>query len=152
MIAVFWPDLEALGALPVPAALELTLGLTVRQEPPPPGDQRHAERRQVLPRLDPTRDDPDDGLKTLLTLRRPRDLTSTAGTTWKGAGEHGEGKEEEEDPLDEIVEHPRLKTGVDGVDESDEALHPLDETLEDVAVDQELEDREQPDPLPHQHP
>ena len=141
-IAVFWPDLEALGALPVPAALELALELTGRWESPPPLDRRHVGRRRAPLQLYPTREAPDGGLKALLTLWRPRDRTSTAETTWKGAGEHGKGKGEDLHP----------EAADDGADELDEALHQLDETVEDVAVDQELEDREQPDPLPRQHP
>ena len=105
------------------------------------------ERHQELLPLDPTRVDPVDDLTASLRKRRPRDLTSTAGKTWRGFGEHGKGKEEEEDP--EEVADPRLETadGVDGSDESVEALDRLDEAVEGVEVDQELEDLERVDHL-----
>ena len=101
------------------------------------------ERHQALPPLDPTRVDPVDDLTASLRKRRPRDLTWTAGKTWRGFGEHGEGKEEEEL---EAVADPRPQAadesfdGVDGSDESGEALDQLDELVEGVEVDQGLED------------
>ena len=107
------------------------------------------EHHQALPPLDPTRVDPADDLTASLRKRRPRDLTWTAGKTWRGFGEHGEGKEEEEDadPRLEIVDESF--DGVDGSDESDEALDQLDEAVEGVEVDQELEDLERVDHLQH---
>ena len=83
---------------------------------------------------------------TLLLLPRPRDRKWKAGATWKGTGEHGEGKGEELHP--EIVEE--TQNAVDQSDESVELTAPADETVGDEEVDRELGDLLQEDPHPLQ--
>ena len=102
------------------------------------------ERRRVHPPPDPTRANPDDELTTLLTLSRPRGRKPMAGSTWKGAGRHGEWEKGEE-------EHPErleaMETGVDDPDGSDASWLPVD-VVDVVEADQGVEDRLQGDPHP----